>query len=86
MQKQLEAMFKFRMYPSGWSKAKVQEYYLNPWEWLKGIDTETGIPSWATAAVTWCKANELIRNFEGNNVSDYELALVLKRFHDKFIK
>lgn len=86
MQLQIEHWRKFRMYPSGWSKVKVKEYYLNPWEWLKGVDVETGIPNWATAAVTWCKANEIIRNFEGGQVTDYELALILQRFHDKFIK
>lgn len=82
---QLGALFKWRMYPSGWNKAKVQQYYLNPWEWLKNEQKEAGIPTWATAAVTWCKANEIIRNFEGNAITDYELALVLQRFYEKFI-
>lgn len=85
MQLQLEHWRKFRMYPSGWIKAKVQEYYLNPWEWLKGIEKELGVPTWAIAAVTWAKANEIIRNLEGAMMSDYEVALVLQRFHDKFI-
>jgi len=25
----------WRAYPSGWAKHSVQEYYLNPWDWLK---------------------------------------------------
>lgn len=85
MDLQLAHWRKWRMYPSNWTKAKVQEYYLNPWDWLKGVQEENGVPTWATAAVTWAKANELIRNFEGNNVSDYETALILQRFYDKFI-
>jgi murein DD-endopeptidase MepM/ murein hydrolase activator NlpD len=85
-EKQIGALFKWRMYPSGWSKAKVQQYYLNPWEWLKNEQHEEGVPSWALPAVTWAKSHEIIRNFEGNAISDYELALVLYRFYEKFIK
>jgi murein DD-endopeptidase MepM/ murein hydrolase activator NlpD len=25
----------WRAYPSGWAKHSIQDYYLNPWEWLK---------------------------------------------------
>jgi len=75
---------RWRAYPTGWSKAKVQEYYLNPWRWLKGSDDEL-TPAWAKVAVIWAKHEGIIMNFEGNEMSDYEVALVLHRFYKKFL-
>ena len=30
----------WRAYPSGWAKHSVQDYYLNPWEWLKVVESK----------------------------------------------
>lgn len=82
---QLNHWRKWRMYPSGWSKLKVQEYYLNPWEWLKDKQDQDA-PDWAKVASLWAKNEGIITNFEGGQITDYELALVLYRFHKKYIK
>lgn len=74
---------RWRAYPTRWSKAKVQEYYLNPWTWLKDVKDDK-VPEWASEAYTWAKDNKLINNFEGNNMSDYEVALVLYRYYKKY--
>jgi len=83
MELQLAHWRKWRFYPSGKSKAWVKQYYLNPWEWIE--PKVEGIPDWSEAASTWCKQQEILTTINGRDIKDYELAVVLKRFHDKFI-
>jgi len=62
-------------------------------EWLfkelenYGKDPEVnGVPIWAVSAVNWARSNNLLNNFEGDSVTDYELATVLMRFYNKYFK
>jgi len=72
----------WRYYPSGKSKEWVTRHYVNPDEWLKDkVDT----PDWAKIAAIWAKDEGIITHLEGGQITDYELALVLYRFHKKYI-
>lgn len=73
---------KWRFYPSGWTKQKVREYYLNPWEWIE----TTSVPNWAQEAVAWVEKEEIIINVINRPVEDYRLAKILHNFYIKYIK
>jgi hypothetical protein len=62
-------------------------------EWLfqelanYGVDPAVnGVPVWAVPSTNWARSNNIINKFEGDAVTDYELAVVLKRFYDEFAK
>lgn len=77
-------------YPTGKHRAWVAERYLDPWKWLeeqeKVVKPEpVKTPEWAKASVEFCEAKGLIKQFEGNPINDFELAVILRRFYGAFI-
>lgn len=52
--------FKWAMYPSGHSKAWIEQHYLNPWEWLKTVPP---ISEWAKKSVETLKEAKIIENW-----------------------
>lgn len=66
----------WRFYPSGWTKEKVQRYYLNPWSWLETplqfFDLEDGYK--------WITDNELVKTSKPKDTVTVDmLGVILKR-------
>lgn len=74
-------------YPTGKHKAWVAEHYLNPWDWLKKQEAQAKPthPEWAKSFVEWATAKGIITKFEGDYMSDYEIAAVSRRLFGAII-
>jgi len=85
---------KFGYYPSGESKAWVQERTFDVLEWIKEVNARPDkekqvsaeVPDWAKKGVDFCLKNNLIGTINGRTIKDYELATILERFHNLIAK